>query len=355
MKIKEYRLERVALPSIDAKWRISGMALPTYDGVIITLIADDGSIGEGYGFPFPPLGETPGGCFNALDLMGKALIGKDALAIQANMDIVRKVLPHNLSAKAGVDCALHDMLARFLKVPMYQVLGGKTRSRIPLMRILTLKSPKEMREKAVELARQGYRYVKIKTAGNVEEDIERVKEVREGVGKDVSISVDPNQAYLTKQAIAFSRGAEKYNVKMMEQPVHFSYGAAIDEVTRESSIPIEADESATTVEAVMDLAVNRRVDGVNLKIPRSGGILTTMAMANICAISGLSCRLGANVGTRLLTAHAVHVGAALPNLDYACELAEFERLGNDPYEGLSIVDGEIVVPDEVGSGVRRRQ
>jgi L-alanine-DL-glutamate epimerase-like enolase superfamily enzyme len=62
----------------------------------------------------------------------------------------------------------------------------------------------------------------------------------------------------------------------------------------------------------------------------------------------------ANVGSRLLTAQAVHVAAVLPNLQYASELAEFERLRDDPYEGLTIVDGEILVPDEIGSGVRRR-
>ena len=330
------------------------MALPTYDGVIITLTTDDGSVGEGYGFPFPPLGETPGGCYNALEIMSRKLVGRDALAIQANMDIVRKAIPGNQAAKAGMDCAMHDLLAHVLKVPLYQLLGGKTRSRIPLMRILTLKSPKEMQEKAVELAGEGYRYLKLKLAGVIADDVERVKLVREGVGKDIHLSLDPNMAFLAKDAINFSRQAENYDITMMEQPVSHTNGLALEHVTRATAIAIEADESATTVEQVMDLAAYRRVDGINLKLPRSGGILNTMTMAHICAAGGLSCRLGANVGTRLLTAHAVHVGAVLPNLDHACELAEFERLGNDPYEGLTVVDGEIIVPDEVGSGVRRR-
>lgn len=355
MKIVSYNLEKIALPSVDAKWRISAMALPTYDGVIVTLTTEDGSIGEGYGFPFPPLGETLGGCYQALEIMCRGLIGRDALAIQANMDFVRKAIPGNLAAKGGIDCALHDMLSRVLKVPLYQLLGGKTRSRIPLLRILSLKAPAEMRDKAVELAGKGYRYLKLKVAGDLAEDVERVRMVRQGVGKDVHLSVDPNQAYLTKDAINFSRRIEEYDISMIEQPVHFAHGAALEHVTRATAIAIEADESATTVEQVMDLAANRRVDGINLKIPRSGGIQNVMTMANICAAAGLSCRLGANVGTRLLTAHAVHVGAALANLDYACELAEFERLADDPFEGLSIVDGDIVVPDEIGSGVRRRK
>lgn len=354
LKIKDIRLEAVSLPSTDAKWRISSMALPTYDGVLITLTTEDGSVGEGYSFPFPPLGETPGGCKNALEIISRKLIGHDALAIQANMDIARKAIPGNHAAKSGLDCAMHDLLARVLKVPLYQVLGGKTRSSIPLMRIMALKSPSEMRDKAIELTKEGYRYLKLKLAGAVAEDVERVKMVREAVGKDVHLSLDPNMAFRAKDAINFCQRVEEFGITMMEQPVPDGNWLALEHVTRATSIAIEADESATTVEQVMDLAAYRRVDGINLKVPRSGGILNVMTMARICGAAGLSCRLGANVGTRLLTAHAVHVGAAIPNLDHACELAEFERLGNDPYEGLTIKNGEIIVPDEVGSGVQRR-
>ena len=354
MKIKEYKLERVSLPSADPSWRISGMALPTYDGVIITLTAEDGTKGEGYGFPFAPLGETLGGCYNALEIMCRKIAGRDAMTIQANMSVVRKAIPGNNAAKAGMDCALHDLVARILKVPLYQLLGGKTRSHIPLLRILTLKSPNDMRDKAVELAKEGYRYLKLKLAGVVDDDVERVRVVREGVGKDVFLSVDPNMAYLTKDAINFSRRVENFNISMIEQPVNHANGLALEHVTRATAISIEADESATTVEQVLDLAARRSVDGINLKLPRSGGILNTMTMAHICDVAGLECRLGANVGTRLLTAHAVHVGATLTNLDYACELAEFERLKDDPYEGLTVVDGDIIVPDDIASGVRRR-
>ena len=77
-------------------------------------------------------------------------------------------------------------------------------------------------------------------------------------------------------------------------------------------------------------------------------------MARLCEINNIGCRMGANVGSRLLAAHALHVAASLPNIDFACELAEFERLQNDPYEGLEVVDGELIVSDEIGTGVRRR-
>jgi L-alanine-DL-glutamate epimerase-like enolase superfamily enzyme len=62
-------------------------------------------------------------------------------------------------------------------------------------------------------------------------------------------------------------------------------------------------------------------------------------------------RLGAHVGTRLGNAHAIHLAAALPGVDYACELGEFTRMYNDPFAGLEVADGALSVPDGPGCGV----
>lgn len=354
MLIRSYRIDRVSLADKDPNWRISGFAIPTNDACVLTLEAEDGTSGEGYAAAFAHLGATQSGSYEVLEKVGRQLVGRDAFAIEANMDIARRTIRANNPAKGAVDCALHDLVARLLKVPLYQLHGGKTRAKVPLLRILSIKAPDQMREKAQELIDQGYRYLKLKVEGNPREDAERVRAVRKTVGDDIFLSVDPNMAYRTKGAIEFARRIEDCGISMMEQPLVDSDIAGLEAVTRGVELPIEADESAGTLEQVMDLAANRRVDAINLKIPRSGGILNIVAMARMCEIAGLGCRLGANVGSRLLAAHALHVAAALPNIDFACELAEFERLQNDPYEGIEVVDGELTVPDEIGTGVRRR-
>lgn len=353
MKIKSYTIERVSLPDADPNWRISGFAIPTNDGCIVTLTAEDGTKGEGYAAAFAHLGATQGGTYEALEAMCKRVVGKDALTIEANMVLVRGTIRGNNPAKGAMDCALHDLVARIVNVPLYQLLGGKTRTKVPLLRILSIKSPAEVREKAKELTDKGYRYVKIKAAGNPKEDAERVRLVRQAVGDKIFICVDPNQAYRTKTAIEFAERIEEYDVSILEQPVGDADIASLEAITRSVKVPVEADESATMIEQVMDLTANRRVDAINLKIPRSGGILNVMTMARLCGINNLGCRMGANVGSRLLAAHALHVACAIPNIDFACELAEFERLQNDPYEGLEVVDGELIVSDDIGTGVRR--
>ncbi len=116
-------------------------------------------------------------------------------------------------------------------------------------------------------------------------------------------------------------------------------------------VVIEADESAGTVDEIMTLVGNRIVDAVSLKIPKLGGLRNALAAARICEAGKVKFRLGAHVGSRLVNAHAMHLAAALPQMDYACELGEFSRMHDDPFAGIEVVDGMLAVPDRPGCGV----
>ena len=94
------------------------------------------------------------------------------------------------------------------------------------------------------------------------------------------------------------------------------------------------------------------VDAVSLKIPKLGGLRNTLAAARLCEAAHIKYRLGAAVGSRVLSAQALHFACAMPGVDYACELAEFDRLLDDPFEGLEVKDGVLHLPEGSGSGVR---
>ena len=96
----------------------------------------------------------------------------------------------------------------------------------------------------------------------------------------------------------------------------------------------------------------RAVDAVSLKIPKLGGLRNTLAAARLCEAAHIKHRLGAAVGSRLLAAQALHLACALPGVDYACELGEFDRLLDDPFEGLEVEDGVLRLTAGPGSGVR---
>jgi L-alanine-DL-glutamate epimerase-like enolase superfamily enzyme len=291
----------------------------------------------------------------ALDLLTPRLVGRDCFDIEAILADLDAVLVGNGPAKAGIDGALHDLAARLLDVPLNRLFGGVMRRVIPQIRIVPIKGPAEMAEASAALVAQGYRYLKIKLKGDIALDVERIARIRDAVGPDVRLTLDPNQSYTPKAAIQALTRMEPFSIDLVEQPVPAEDLAGLALVTRNVPIAVEADEAAITVSDVFALVANRTIDAVSLKIPKLGGLRNTMLAARICETGKVRYRLGATFGPRLHAAQALHLAAAFPRLDYACELAEFDHLREDPYEGLQVVDGAIAVPEGPGSGVSLRK
>jgi L-alanine-DL-glutamate epimerase-like enolase superfamily enzyme len=226
------------------------------------------------------------------------------------------------------------------------------RDSLPILRILAIKTPQEMARQAQKLVDEGYRYLKIKVHGEVDLDVARVAAIRQQVGDSIHLTIDANQAYTPKNAIiAISRMSE-HRIDLVEQPVPADDFEGLALVTRTVPVKIEADEAAGSLAEIYQLVTRRAVDAVSLKLPKLGGIRNTIAAARLCEQGGVSYRLGAAVGSRLLAAHALHLACALPGVDYACELGEFARLLDDTFEGLEVENGVLRLPQASGSGVQ---
>lgn len=354
-KISGFSVIPVSLPDEDPEWKFAGRNYPKWDACILALKADDGTVGYGYAAAFTHLGATSTAVESVLRRLVPLIVDRDCLDIESNIQITDKGIAGNHPAKSGIDCALHDLAARVLKVPMYHLFGGRVRSSIPLCRMLALKSPAQTAEKARARVDEGYRCLKLKVGGNVAEDVARMREVRKAVGDGIRLTADPNMSYSAKDAIAFVERAAEYNLDMIEQPVREFDLEGLATVTRGVSIAVEADESAFSPASTFTLAAHRTVDAVSMKITKMGGLRKVWAAARMCEAAAIGCRMGATVGSRLLTAHALHLCASLPHLTYPSELAEFLHVMEDPFEGLKVVDGAITVPDDVGSGVHLRK
>jgi L-alanine-DL-glutamate epimerase-like enolase superfamily enzyme len=205
---------------------------------------------------------------------------------------------------------------------------------------------------AQKLVDKGYRYLKIKVHGHVAEDVARVKAIRRQVGDDVNLTIDANQSYSTKDAIAALNQMAEYRIDLVEQPVHADDFEGLALVTQTVPVTVEADEAAGSLRQIFELVSRRAVDAVSLKIPKLGGLRNTLAAARLCEAGHIKYRLGAAVGSRLLSAQGLHLACALPGVDYACELGEFDRLLDDPFEGLEVQNGVLKLPTGPGCGVR---
>jgi len=351
MKIVETLVEETILPRKDKDWKFALAASPATQGWTVSIRAEDGTVGYGYAATMNHYGAPHAAVKGALDALCKPLVGRESRNIAGILDDLDRVMLGNNLAKSGIDCALHDLMARRLGIPVCDLFGGPAVREFPSLRILPIKSPADMAKNARALANQGVQYFKIKVHGDITEDVERVAAIRAELGPKAHLTIDANQSYATKDAIRALNLMAPYGIDLAEQPVKVADLAGLKAVTEAVPITIEADEAAYSLDQVMILVRERIVDAISLKITKLGGLRKTYAAAQICDAGGVKYRMGAHVGPMLLAAHAMQLAAALPGIWYASELSEFDALTEDPWEGLNLTDGVLHLTDAIGCGI----
>jgi L-alanine-DL-glutamate epimerase-like enolase superfamily enzyme len=339
------------MPLEDKEWKFALASVSSARGWVVRVSSDEGQVGYGYAPAIPHMGSTFEGLPIELERFKPLVVGRDPHHIEAILKSFDASLSGASQAKGAFDCAIHDLLARAAGRPLSDLLGGKLRDSIPVLRILAIKSPEEMAAQASRLLDQGYSYFKIKVHGDVEEDVACVRAIRTSVGEKAHLTIDANQSYSAKNAIYAIQRMAEYGLDIVEQPVSRYDLKGLESVTRSVPVTVEADEGAGTLEEIMVLVSGRIVDAVSLKLPKLGGLRNAIAAARICEAGGVRYRLGAHVGTRLLNAHAIQLAATLPEMNYACEVGEFARMYDDPFTGIEVSEGKIAVPQSPGCGV----
>jgi L-Ala-D/L-Glu epimerase len=343
----------LVMPKTDPTWRFALGARPTTQGCVVCLTAANGENGYGYAGEIPHLGFPIESVRFAAKAMAEHCLGQDPRDWRALTELAPRELSACRPAMAGVEMALSDLAARMAGVSLSRLLGGALRRDVPILRILALKSPPEVAVNARSLVAAGYRYLKIKLDNqDAALDAKRIAAVRDAVGDKVHLTVDANQSYRAEGAIALYRQVEDLNIEYFEQPVPERDFDGLKHVAQSIGCVVEADESARSLADVWQLARAQAVHSISLKMLKLGGLTPMAEAAAVCKAGGIRCRVGASVGSRLLAAAGLHFAAATPNIDYACELGEFDRLTGDPFTGLDVVNGCLTVPDGAGLGVQ---
>ena len=294
-------------------------------GLLVTVVTSGGVEGYGYSDLFPRAGETPETAQHVIESALKVkVIGKE----------------------------LED-LARSYHMPLYVMLGGKFRSEIKVIKMVSVGEPEAMAEEAKGLVRDGLS-LKLKVSGKFEMDLPRVAAVRKAVGDAVFIKIDANEAYDAKTAIRLAKALADLGVEIFEQPVPRDQFDALWEVKKHSPIKIEADQSCRSFADAQMLIKNRMVDSINTGIPKVGSISEVRRIAELCEANGIRCALSNTAGSMVGDAAALHLAASTPGISPLCELGEFEVISGDPFFGLTVDRGSISVPDGEGLGVSLR-
>jgi L-Ala-D/L-Glu epimerase len=312
--------------------------------VFVRLIDHDGAEGWGEAAPSRFYGETTETVVAVLGRLEGVLHGAHAWSLEAIEAEMHKTIRFNASARSAVSAALHDLAAKRLGVPLHRMLGLDPARAPQSSFTIPLTTDDEGLRRALEDAAP-YPVLKVKLGGT--RDAHTIAGVRASA-PDKILRVDANAAWTPKHALRMIDLLLDYDVEFVEQPVAAQDIEGLRFVRDRSPLPIIADESCLVASDVVRLA--GAVDGINLKLAKCGGLREALRIIATARAHDMSVMAGCMVETSLGITAAAHLA---PLLDYA-DLDGAALLAHDPFEGASIADGTITLPDTPGLGVRPR-
>jgi L-alanine-DL-glutamate epimerase-like enolase superfamily enzyme len=166
---------------------------------------------------------------------------------------------------------------------------------------------------------------------------------------DKPLRVDANEGWKDRaEAVRKINWLEKQGVEFVEQPMPAAMSEDIRWVRSRVHIPIIADEACLHPGDIPKLA--QAYDGVNVKLDKSGGMLEAFRMLQIAKALGMKTMLGCMISSSVSVTAAAHLS---PLVDYA-DLDGNLLIANDPYAGVRVESGKLVLPDKPGLGLTRR-
>jgi len=288
------------------------------DDVILQIFTDNGIYGLGEAQTLGPFyGRESQGTVMAVIaeyFWPKVLKDEDPFNIDLIHFKMNTTVSENSFAKTAVDVALHDIVAKALKVPLSKIIGGSHTDKIALHWPIGIEKPDQIGEDVQKGLKAGFRAIKMKIGGDEKRDVDLVKAVRESAGPDIVIVVDANQAYDVKTAIRVIRKIERYNVQRVEQPVHFRDLDGMALVRKSVEVPIGACESAVTLQDVIQIIKKEAADFLNFKVMRSGGFYPSKAIVQMASAAGIICASSTMLGMGIELAADAHFAVSTINL-----------------------------------------
>lgn len=165
--------------------------------------------------------------------------------------------------------------------------------------------------------------MKVKVGTNPDDDVARVKAVREAVGPAIHLGVDANGGWSPRTAVSTIHRLTEFGIQFAEQPVAALDPAWLADVRRQVQVPIIADESLYTVQDAMALARAGAADVFSVYIGKGGGIGPARKVAAVAESAGLTCTVGSNLELGVASAAMIHLAMATPGIgaeQYPCDI-----------------------------------
>lgn len=321
--------------------------------VIVKIHTDEGITGIGEA-PCDTAEPVRNVCNMIERYMQPLLIGQNPMDWEYLIDLVSREQARGAArfATAGIDTAMHDLTGKILGIPVCSLIGGRRRERLLASIEVPRNTPEKMAAHCYEYYQQGVRGIKAKVGSNPQMDAESIRAIREKLGPDISLRADANRGYTVKEAITFCRLVEDYHadLEVLEQPVNTLDLDGHRAVKDATSIIIEVDESAFSLQEVFNILKAGAADMINTKCAKASGIMGVRKWTTVAEAADVPVVIGTEWGSCGIVAAKLHLGSALANAHPVVEFTEIMIHDLLMKEPLTLTDGYLQVPTGPGLG-----
>lgn len=347
-KITRVEVFGVAVPLVGSGFKNAYVNKTVQKSAVVRITSASGAVGLGNidpspGYSVESIDESLGALRGTL---AGAVAGMDALNVHEVLARLDACMEGFLDAKAAIEMACVDLASRVYGVPVCTYLGGAVRHEFLFNAWIGILPPQEAAAEAKLWFDRGFRSAKIKVGGNVEADRDRVKAVREAVGKDMALRIDANAGYDVETSIRLARLMEPFGLQLMEQPVAAEDIAGLARVRREAGgVPIMADEAIVDHRTLIEVIRAGAADIVKLKVMKNGGFLRTQRMAATAEAAGIRVVIGHGFGLGVNTMAEIHFASTSMNVMNGLECVGPLKTTDDiTTEKLDLSAGRLILP-----------
>jgi L-Ala-D/L-Glu epimerase len=253
------------------------------------------------------------------------------------------------AARAAIDIALYDWLGKSVGLPLWQLWGLNREKIVPISVTVGINTPDGAQERIrgwLEVFDAQFLKIKLGNPLGIGADREMMLAVKAAM-PEAKLTVDANGGWNLEDAIYMSQWLTDLGVEYLEQPLAIGDEERLIKLRKESPLPIFADESCFTSRDILGLV--DRVDGINIKLMKSGGLTEAMRMIHTARAHGLQVMFGCYSDTVLTNTAAAQLSPLADYLDLDSHL----NLIDDPFEGAKLIDGRLIPGDLPGLGIDR--
>lgn len=299
-----------------------------------------GLTGHGEGAPIVRYKESAATAKQAVEALAPMLAGSNPAQYAKVLSRVFAALPGEWAAKAAIDIALHDWVGQKLGVPVYRLFGLDPKDAPVTTFSIGIDTPEITKQKVREA--EPFPVLKIKVG--LDKDESTMEAVRSVTKKPLRL--DANEGFKSKEeAVRKINWLESLGAEFIEQPLPAHMEDDARWVRGKVHIPVLADEACLRAEDIPKIA--GAYDGVVIKLDKTGGILGALRMIHTARAHGMKTMLGCMISSSVSITAAAHLS---PLVDWA-DLDGNLLIGNDPFRGVAVDKGKLVLPDRPGLGL----